>query len=71
MVLYLLANQCLINSLNTVQMLFYDKLQEMPLLYALCVCGAASACVYVLVFILVILHKVIINVIQTNLLGGF
>ena len=39
-----------------------------------CVCGGgggAWACVFVLVYILTILHKVVINVIQTNLLGGF
>ena len=44
---------------------------EMSFLYLLCVCGVAWVCVYVLVFILAILHKVIINVIQTNLLDGF
>ena len=50
---------------------YYMKIAGNALLYSLCVCGVAWACVYVLVFILAILHKVIINVIQTNLLGGF
>ena len=58
---------CQITSLNTDVMINCRKCHFV----FMCVCVVAWAFVYVLVFILAILHKIIINLIQTTLLGGF